>query len=107
MGCVTEKQREGFPSDLALERDAVKARVCFANISRAKSIKGSEWDTPAAVEAELNLRSCWRTNPGCRFGPALLQILLRTYVDVLGAGGAHLRLHTKTQPMQCFISNPK
>lgn len=82
--------------------------VCFAMISRAKSIKGSEWNTPAAVEAEQNLRSCSRTKPGCQSGPALLQILPRTYVDALGAGGGtHLRLHTKTQPMQCFISSPK
>lgn len=55
--------------------------VCFATISRAKSIKGSEWNTPAAVEAEQNLRSCSRTKLGCQSGPALLQILPRTYVE--------------------------
>lgn len=64
--------------------------ICFANISRAKSIKVSERDTPVAVEAEQNLRSCSRTKPGCQSGPALLQILPRTYVDALGAGGTHL-----------------
>lgn len=32
MGCVTEKQREGFPLDLTLKRDAVKAPVSVSPI---------------------------------------------------------------------------
>lgn len=32
MGCVTEEQRGGFPSDLALKRDTVKAPASVSPI---------------------------------------------------------------------------